>query len=83
MLDRRIILNILSEDSSSIMLAHPFSVYWLISSFIVMAPDVTIRFIRTVAMVTAFKYKFIFGFIDFYKLGLNKIAARWPTKAVT
>ncbi|CCL09322.1 hypothetical protein BN191_170040 [Clostridioides difficile T61] len=55
MLDRRIILNILSEDSSSIMLAHPFSVYWLISYFIVMAPDVTIRFIRTVAMVTASK----------------------------
>lgn len=34
-----------------------------------MAPDVTIRFKRTVAMVTAFKYKLIFGFIDFYKLG--------------
>ena len=38
--------------SASDLLA-PFSVYWLISCFIVMAPDVTIRFIRTVAMVTA------------------------------
>ena len=46
-------VNILSEDSSSIMLVHPFSVYWLISYFIVMAPDVTISSIRTVAMVIA------------------------------
>ena len=53
LLDRRVILNILSEDSSSIMLVHPFSVYWLLSYFIFMVPDVTISSIRTVAMVIA------------------------------
>lgn len=36
------------------MLVHPFSVFWLTSYFIVMIPDVTIRFIRTVAVVTTF-----------------------------
>lgn len=50
------------------MLVHPFPVYWLISYFIVMAPDVTIRFIRIVAMVTAPLHIYI---IDPWKLWYN------------